>query len=140
MSVFTKIIDGEIPGSFVWKDDVCVAFATIEPHADGHILVVPREEIDKFTDLDEATAAHLFKVSQIIGRAQEQVFDIQRAGLVIAGFGVPHVHLHVIPMNDEKVLSFSSARKDEPIEKIHDAMDKIRIQLAADGHGSFVAS
>ena len=138
MSVFTKIIDGEIPGTFVWSDDVCVAFATIEPHADGHVLVVPRAEIDKFTDLDDDTANHLFKVARIIGRAQEQAFDVVRSGLVIAGFGVPHVHLHVIPMNDEKVLSFASARKNEPAEKIGAAMTALRSALGGAGYGDNV--
>lgn len=138
MSVFTKIIDGEIPGAFVWSDDTCVAFATIEPHADGHVLVVPRREVDKFTDLDENTGAHLFHVAQIIGRAQEAAFDIARAGLVIAGFGVPHVHLHVIPMNDESVLSFASARKNEPAEKIEAAMAALRAALIDAGYGDNV--
>ncbi|MDK8657667.1 HIT family protein, partial [Actinotignum sanguinis] len=90
MSVFSKIIAGEIPGRFVWADDVCVAFATLEPHARGHVLVVPRAEIDRFTDLDDDTAAHLFIVAKRIGKAQIAAFGVERAMLVIAGLGVPH--------------------------------------------------
>ena len=138
MSVFTKIIAGEIPGRFVWADEQCVAFATVEPHADGHVLVVPREEIDRFTDVDSQLFAHLAQVAQRIGRAQELAFDVPRAGLVIAGYGVPHCHLHVIPIRDEKVLSFEAARRDEPGEKIEAAMTVLRAHLVGEGWGEFV--
>ncbi len=138
MSIYTKIIDGEIPGRFVWADDECVAIATIEPHADGHVLVIPREEVDRFTDLETSTFLHLAEVAQRIGASQEKVFDVPRSGLVIAGLGVPHVHLHVIPMLDESVLSFEAARRDEPQEAIDSAMEKLRDQLVADGWGDFV--
>lgn len=136
MSVFTEIIAGNIPGNFVWKDETCVAFATIEPHTDGHVLVVPREEIDKFTDVDPDLAAHLFQVAQIIGQAQEATFDCDRAGLVIAGYGVPHCHLHVIPMTSEKDLSFDS--KTASPDDVPEAMDKLRATLAQMGHAEFV--
>lgn len=138
MSVFTKIIAGEIPGRFVWADDVCVAMSTIEPHADGHVMVIPREEIDKFTDLDDDTASHLFSVARTIARVQETAFDVPRAGLVIAGYGVPHCHLHIIPMLTEKALSFDSARKDVPAEELDEAMEKLRAALVDAGHGEFV--
>lgn len=138
MSVFTKIMAGEIPGRFVWSDDVCVGMATIEPHAEGHIMVIPRAEVDKFTDLDDDTADHLFKVARIIGRLQETAFDVPRAGLVIAGYGVAHCHLHVIPLLDEKAISFSSARKDVPSEELDSAMQKLRTALHEAGYGEDV--
>lgn len=138
MSVYTMIINEEIPGRFVWADDVCVAISTIEPHADGHVLVIPREEIDKFTDLDDQTANHLFKVARTIGKVQETTFHVPRAGLVIAGYGVPHCHLHVIPMKSEKDLSFDSARKDVPAEELDATMTKLRTALIEAGHGDNV--
>ncbi len=138
MSIYTKIFAGEIPGRFVWADEVCVAIATIEPHADGHILVIPRAEIDKFTDLDDDTANHLFTVARRIGKVQESVFDVPRAGMVIAGYGVPHCHLHVIPMRSEKELSFDAARKDEPQDRIDSAMTRLREGLIAVGHADHV--
>ena len=70
-SVFTKIIEGEIPGRFVWADDVCVAFATIEPQTRGHVLVVPREEIEQWTDASEQSWAHLTSVARTIALAQQ---------------------------------------------------------------------
>lgn len=140
MSVFTKIIAGDIPGRFVWADSVCVAMATIEPHAEGHIMVIPRTEVDKFTDLDDETADHLFKVARTIGRVQETAFDVPRSGLVIAGYGVPHCHLHVIPLLDEKAISFASARKDVPGTELDEAMDKLRAALVKAGFGDSVPS
>ncbi len=122
----------------MWADDVCVAMATIEPHATGHVMVIPREEIDKFIDLDDDTAAHLFNVARIIARVQETAFDVPRSGLVIAGYGVPHCHLHVIPMLTEKALAFASAQKDVPSEELDAAMERLRSALIEAGHGKYV--
>ncbi|MCZ4151043.1 diadenosine tetraphosphate hydrolase, partial [Escherichia coli] len=97
--LFTKIINGEIPGRFVWKDEQCVAFLSIGPLSDGHTLVVPREEIDEFTDAPDELMAHLTLVATKIGRTQKRVFSAQRAGLMIACFEVPHLHVHVWPTN-----------------------------------------
>ena len=111
MSVFTEIIAGNIPGRFAWADDVCVAFGTHEPINDGHMLVVPRQEVSKFTDLDEETFAHLSVVAQRIGKAQELIFGVPRAMVIIAGMEVPHVHLHVIPARSEADIRFENAQR-----------------------------
>ena len=108
-TVFEKIISGEFSGRFVWADDICVAFATIEPTSPGHVLVVPREPVPSWTGLDTSTCEHLMKVAQLIGRAQEVAFEVQRSGLVIAGFEVPHTHLHVIPLRQESDVLLSNA-------------------------------
>ena len=108
-SIFTRIIDGEIPGRFVWKDDVCVAFLDVRPLARGYVLVVPREEVDHWTDLPADTAAHLMSVAHRVGNAQKAVLDPARIGLMIAGFEVPHVHIHVVPMESMANLDFRSA-------------------------------
>ena len=78
-TIFTKIIAGEIPGRFVWADEVCVAFATIEPHTDGHVLVVPRLEVDSYVDAPDDVVAHLAVVAKRIGAAQVRVFEAPRA-------------------------------------------------------------
>ena len=89
-SVFTKIIEGQIPGRFVWADDVCVAFATIEPHTPGHVLVVPRRQFESFTDADEATVAHLAVVARRIAATQVRVFDAAREPLpVLSALAMP---------------------------------------------------
>jgi len=97
-SIFTRIIDGEIPGRFVWRDDRAVAFLSIEPMRPGHVLVVPRTEVDHWIDLEPELAAHLFTVAQQIGRAQQAEWNPRRVGVLIVGDEVPHVHIHVVPI------------------------------------------
>jgi histidine triad (HIT) family protein len=108
-SIYTRIIDGEIPGRFVWQDELCVAFLDIRPLARGHVLVVPRLEIDQWTDLPIDTATHLMSIAHQIGNGQRQLLNPSRIGLMIAGFEVPHVHVHVVPMNSMAALDFSQA-------------------------------
>ena len=124
-SIFTRIIDGEIPGRFVWQDDVCVAFLDVRPLAHGHTLVVPRVEVDQWTDLDPTTVSHLMAVAHRVGRAQKELLAPARIGLMIAGFEVPHVHVHVVPMNEMGDLDFANAdsRPDQH------ALDVIRERL-----------
>ena len=81
-TIFTKIIDGEIPGRFVWKDDQCVAFMDIMPLSEGHLLLVPRAEIDRWPDLPAELAAHLFAVAHTISGALDQAFDKDRVALM----------------------------------------------------------
>lgn len=96
-TLFSRIIAGEIPGRFVWRDERCVAFLTIAPLRPGHTLVVPRAEVDEWTDADDDLMAHLMVVAKHIGAAQKAAFNAPRAGLIVAGFEVPHLHLHVFP-------------------------------------------
>jgi len=108
-TIFTRIINGELPGHFVWKDDTAVAFLTIQPIREGHVLVVPREEIDHWDDLPADTAAHLMLLSQKIARVLKQIYQPQRVGLIIAGLEVPHTHLHVLPIDEMGDMSFARA-------------------------------
>ncbi len=108
-SLFTRIIHGEIPGHFVHRDELCVAFLTINPIATGHTLVVPIEEIDEWTNLSSTTSSHLMVIAKKIGSAQKQLYKCKRVGLIIAGFEIPHCHLHVIPSNSMRDLSFENA-------------------------------
>ena len=137
-TLFTRIIDGEIPGRFVWADDVAVAFATIAPITDGHVLVVPREEIVQLTDAPDDALAHLIAVAKTIGLAQQAAWDAPRAALLVAGFEVPHLHLHVLPAWDEASLSFQNARSDVPGEQLDAAIERLRGALVAAGHGAHV--
>ena len=126
-SIFTRIIDGEIPGRFVWKDDVCVAFLDVRPLARGHVLVVPRAEVDQWTDLDAETVNHLTSVAHRIGQAQKALLSPARIGLMIAGFEVPHVHVHVVPMNGMGDLDFTQA----DVSPDQADLDALRDQLAS---------
>jgi len=105
-TLFSQIINGEIPGTFVYRDDLCVAFMTINPITTGHLLLVPISEFDEWTDLPELLIAHMFVVAKNIGNAQKSVFGCERVALIIAGYEIPHCHLHLIPTNSMADLSF----------------------------------
>lgn len=137
-TLFTRIIDGEIPGRFVWADDRAVAFATIAPITDGHVLVVPRAEVAQLTDADDDLLAHLVVVAKAIGRAQQAAFDAPRAALLVAGFEVPHLHLHVLPAWGEAELSFTNARHDVPAAELDAAAERLRAELVSQGHAARV--
>jgi len=108
-TIFTRIIEGDLPGRFVWRDDRCVGFLSINPLQPGHTLVVPVAEVDHWIDLDDELAAHLMTISKRIGEAQQQVFSPAKVGLMIAGLEVPHVHLHVVPIRGVHDLDFANA-------------------------------
>jgi histidine triad (HIT) family protein len=137
-SLFTKIIQGEIPGRFVWRDERAVVFLTIAPITPGHLLVVPIEEVDHWIDLDPDLAAHLMRVAREVGRAQMQVFEPRRIGMIIAGLEVPHCHLHLVPINVEAELSFSRADHDPDPAALDDAAERLRESLRGLGHGDRV--
>ena len=137
-TLFTKIIAGEIPARFVWADDVAVAFGTIAPITDGHVLVVPRAEIVQLTDAPDDVLAHLVLVARTIGRAQQQAWSAPRAALLVAGFEVDHLHLHVLPAWGEASLSFSNARTDVPAAELDAAAERIRATLREQGHTAHV--
>jgi histidine triad (HIT) family protein len=128
-TIFTRIIAGEIPGTFVHRDERCVAFMSINPIATGHTLVVPVLEVDHWIDLDDDDSAHLFAVAQRIGRAQQAVFDCERVGLIIAGFEVDHAHIHVIPMRSMADLSFANAAASVDRDELESAAAAIRSRL-----------
>ena len=132
-SIFTKIIDGEIPGIFVWRDPQCVAILSIAPMNPGHTLVVPRREVNHWIDLDPVLARHLFTVAQTIGKAQEQAFKPRRIGVMIVGDEVPHTHIHVVPINSAGELSFSHADSSPPEGSLDDAAAKLRAALRDQG-------
>lgn len=129
-SIFTKIINGELPGRFVYKDDQCVAILTISPLQPGHTLVIPREEVDHWIDLPSELASHLMLVSQRVATAIQKAFDPEKVGLMIAGLEVRHVHLHLVPIWNVHDLDFSKqdpnpdpAALDEAAQKIRDALE-----------------
>jgi histidine triad (HIT) family protein len=132
-TVFTRIIDGEIPGTFVWRDDLCVAFMSINPIRTGHTLVVPRREVDHWIDCPSELRDHLLEVASTIGKAQFQTFRPDRIGLIIAGFEVSHLHLHVIPADSAADLDFARAATSVSQEEIDDTAASIRYILRSMG-------
>jgi diadenosine tetraphosphate (Ap4A) HIT family hydrolase len=137
-SIFSRIIAGEIPGRLVWDDDLSVAMIDIRPLHAGHSLVIPKAEVDHWIDLDAGTAAHLMTVAREIGRAQAAAFPCHRIGVVIAGFEVPHAHLHVVPTDTMADLDFRNADPSVPAAELDRAAGALRHALHDLGHGAHV--
>jgi diadenosine tetraphosphate (Ap4A) HIT family hydrolase len=129
-SVFTKIINGELPGRFVYEDDEIVAFLTIEPMTHGHTLVVPRAEIDQWQDIDSNVFSRVMEVAQRIGRAVCLAFGATRAGLIIAGLEVPHLHVHVFPAYNLNDFGFANVDRNPSPASLDEAQAKIKAALA----------
>jgi histidine triad (HIT) family protein len=108
-TVFTRIIEGQIPGTFVYRDSLCVAFLSINPLAAGHVLVVPIEEVDHWIDMNPELSAHMFSVSHRLSLAISQAFPCSRVGLIIAGYEINHCHIHLIPTHTMEELNFANA-------------------------------
>ena len=128
-SIFSQIIEGKLPGRFVWKDDLAVAFLTISPVKPGHTLVVPREEVDHWIDLEPDLARHVMSVSHSVGRAIQRAFSPARIGQAIIGIEVPHVHVHLIPIDAISDLDFSNADPNPKPEALDAAANSIRRAL-----------
>jgi histidine triad (HIT) family protein len=137
-TLFTRIIDGELPGRFVWSDDRAVGFLSINPLGPGHTLVVPRAEVDHWVDADPDLLTHLTSVAQTVGAAVREVWQPPRIGLIVAGFEVPHLHLHVFPAWDMEAFDFKNAARsvDEAEQDAH--AEKLRAALRDAGHGAHV--
>jgi len=133
-TVFSRIIAGELPARFVWKDESCVAFLSIRPLRPGHTLVVPRVEIDHWLDLDTALLDHLFETAQSIGKAQMAGFKPARIGVMLAGLEVPHCHLHVVPIRGVHDLDFGNQDPNPDPATMDEAAQTIRRELRKLGH------
>jgi histidine triad (HIT) family protein len=132
-TVFSRIIAGELPGTFVWRDDRCVAFMSINPIATGHVLVVPVDEVDHWLDAPADLVAHLFDVTRVIGLAQHEAFACERVGVIIAGYEVPHAHIHVIPTNSMADVAFANAAPSVEPAELEQAAERIRQSLRTMG-------
>jgi histidine triad (HIT) family protein len=137
-TLFTQIINREIPGRFIWEDELCVAFLTIAPLSDGHTLIVPREEIDHWILADPALFSHCMGVAQHIGNAIQRSFSPARVVQLIAGFEVPHLHVHVLGAASEADINFSKADPAASGEKLDANSHKLREALIEAGFGDSV--
>ncbi|UUL75026.1 HIT family protein [Pseudarthrobacter sp. Fe7] len=137
-TLFTKILKGEIPGRFVWREDDVAAFLTTGPLADGHTLVVPSEEVDRWTDASPETVARVMEVARRIGAVQVETFGARRAGLIVAGYEVNHLHVHVWPSQSMADFDFGSADQNPDPAVLDVNAEKLREGLRAAGYGEFV--
>ena len=115
-SIFTKIINGEIPSYKVAETKDFIAFLDINPNSKGHTLCIPKKEVDKLFDLDEDTYNGLMAFSRRVGLAMEKAIDCKRVGMTVIGLEVPHVHVHLIPlrtMEDARFISKSQLTSED---------------------------
>ncbi len=132
-TLFTRIIEGELPGTFVWRDETCVAFMTINPITQGHTLVVPIDEVDHWVDASPELNAHLMAVSQQIARAISAEYDFERVATMIAGLEVPHLHVHVLGINTIHDMDFKNAATSIDPDALAENAGRIRAALRAQG-------
>ncbi len=131
-SIFTKIIRREIPAYIVAEDDKHIAFLDIFPVAKGHVLAVPKKETDKLFDLSEAEYLELMKFARQVAKAMEKVFpDVNRIGMAVIGLEVPHVHVHLVPINRMSDMDFSNKKSftEEEFKEIQSAIAEAYKQL-----------
>jgi histidine triad (HIT) family protein len=121
MSIFTKIISGEIPSYKIAEDEKFIAFLDVFPLVKGHVLVVPKIEVDKLFDLPSEYLSAMLSFAQPIAKAIEKSFDCKRCGISVVGLEVPHAHMHLVPINTANDLNFTQAKikvEKEEMEKI----------------------
>jgi histidine triad (HIT) family protein len=130
-SIFTKIINREIPGHFIYEDDFCVAILDKFPAVKGQSLVIPKKEIDYAFDLDDDSYIHLFKIAKKIAQASDTALSAARTCLVVEGFDVPHVHIKIYPMTDTTTAlgQILPQGKEAPDEELSAVATQIRTAL-----------
>lgn len=133
-TIFTRIIEGELPAHFVWKDDQCVVFLSNRPLRPGHVLVVPRVEVDHWVDLEAGLVSHLVETAQAVGRAQMAGFKPVRIGMMLAGLEVPHCHFHVVPIRGLHDLDFGNQDPNPDPAMMDDAAEVLRRELRRLGY------
>ncbi len=129
MSVFTKIINGEIPCHKIAESDKFIAFLDIEPLVTGHVLVVPRIEVNKIFDVPDDYLAEMLVFAKPIAHAIEKAFDCKRCGISVIGLEVPHAHMHLIPINAANDLNFTRPKLDPTNEQLKSTQQKILAHL-----------
>jgi diadenosine tetraphosphate (Ap4A) HIT family hydrolase len=132
-SIFTKILAGELPGHFVWKDEVCFAIMTIQPIRAGHLIVIPNQEVNHWDDMPPAMAAHVMQVAQKIAKGIKAVIPCKRVGVTVIGLEVPHAHVHLIPIDNLLDMDFKLAHV-LPQEELAGTAASIRAALVNLGH------
>jgi histidine triad (HIT) family protein len=130
-SIFTKIINREIPGHIVAEDDRYIALLDINPLVMGHVLVIPKEETDYIFDLSNDALTGLTLFAKKIGQAIKQVVPCKRVGVAVIGLEVPHVHIHLVPMNTVGDINFTRAKLNPTIHELEEISAKIRTALTS---------
>ena len=129
-SIFTKIISGEIPCHKIHEDDLFIAFLDIMPVTKGHVLVVPKKEVDNIFDNDDTTLAAMLPFSKKIAKAIEKSFECNRVGISVIGLEVPHTHIHLMPISNLSDMDFTKGKLKLEATEMSEIAEKIRANLA----------
>ncbi|HEX2683632.1 MAG TPA: HIT family protein [Ferruginibacter sp.] len=129
MSVFTKIINGEIPSHKIAESEKFLAFLDIEPLVTGHVLVVPKLEVNKIFDVPDDYLAEMLVFAKPIAHAIEKAFDCKRCGISVIGLEVPHAHMHLVPINSANDLNFTRAKLNPSQDELKAVQKKIQAAL-----------
>ncbi len=125
-SLFTKIINRELPGHIVAESDNYIAFLDINPLVEGHVLVVPKKEVDYIFDLEDDVYTGLQLFAKSVAKALKMVVDCKRIGVAVIGLEVPHVHIHLVPMNKMDDINFNKTKLNPSEEELKNMADKIK--------------
>lgn len=128
-SIFTKIVEGEIPAYKVAEDEHFLAFLDIFPIKEGHLLVIPKTEVDYLFDLDRETYLGLWEFADKVAKGLKKAVPCKRVGVAVLGMEVPHAHIHLIPLHRESDLSFSNPKLSFSKEEFEEIANRIRREL-----------
>jgi len=129
-SIFTRIINGEIPSYKIAEDEKCFAFLDISPLAKGHTLVVPKKETDYIFDISDEEHAHLWNFAKYIAHAVEKAIPCKRIGIAVIGLEVPHAHIHLIPLNRVSDMNFANPKLKIAAEEMQEIAERIRSNIS----------
>ena len=129
MTVFSKIIAGQIPSYKIAENEKFIAFLDIEPLVTGHVLVVPKIEVNKIFDVPDDYLAGMLVFAKPIAHAIEKAFHCKRCGISVIGLEVPHAHMHLIPINSSNDLNFTRLKQSPSPEELKDAQERLLAQL-----------
>ena len=128
-SIFTKIINGEIPSYKIAEDEKCYAFLDISPLAEGHTLVVPKQEVDYIFDLEDELLMHLHLFAKKVAKAMKEVIECEKIGMAVIGLDVRHTHIHLVPLKEVGDLNFAKSKLELPKERMQEIADLISSKI-----------
>ena len=128
-SIFTKIINGEIPSYKIAEDEKCYAFLDISPLAEGHTLVVPKQEVDYIFDLDDELLTHLHLFAKKVAKAMKEVIECEKIGMAVIGLDVRHTHIHLVPLKEVGDLNFAKSKLELPKERMQEIANLIASKI-----------
>jgi histidine triad (HIT) family protein len=131
-SVFTRMLMGDVPAELIYEDETSFAILDQKPFADGHTLVIPRDQVDYVFDLNDRLFHHLWSVAKLLAEPLQRVTNANRIGVMIEGFAVPHAHIHLVPMVNDQQLHHGNRDKNYPPERLRDLATRIRAEVQGD--------